>query len=161
MSFHIRKATENDTKTIFSLIHQLAVYEKLEHEVVTTVDELKENIFYKKYAEVLIAEEHGKPIGFALYFFNFSTFVGKPGLYLEDLFVEPRYRGKGYGKKLLIELAGIAAAKNCGRMEWSVLDWNEPSIQFYKSMGAKPMDEWTVYRLTEEKIHQLAKTDHT
>ena len=156
MSFQIRKATEKDTETIYSLIRQLAVYEKLEHEVITTIEELRFNIFEKKFAEVLIAEENEKPIGFALYFYNFSTFVGKPGLYLEDLFVEPDCRGKGYGKKLLIELAKIAKSKNCGRMEWSVLDWNTPSIEFYKSLNAKPMDEWTVFRLTESEIQQLS-----
>lgn len=159
MSFYIRKAERKDASVIFNLIRQLAVYEKLEHEVVTDAEELAENIFDRKTAEVLIAEEDKKPVGFALYFYNFSTFVGKPGLYLEDLFVEPEYRGKGYGKKLLVELANIAREKNCGRMEWSVLDWNEPSIRFYKSLGAKPMEEWTVYRLTQTEIENLANEE--
>ncbi len=154
--FNIRKATPEDTPTILHLITQLAIYEKLEHEVITTVEELRENIFKKKYAEVLIAEEDQKPVGFALFFHNFSTFIGKPGLYLEDLFVEPDYRGKGYGKALLVALAKIAQERNCGRMEWSVLDWNTPSIEFYKSLGAKPMDEWTVFRLTQDEINNLA-----
>jgi len=126
------------------------------HEAVVTVEQIETNVFEKKYADVLMAEEDGEVVGFALFFYNFSTFKGKPGLYLEDLYVEPHHRGKGYGKMLLIELAKIAAANNCGRMEWSVLDWNTPSIEFYKSLGAQPMDEWTVYRLTEEKIHLLA-----
>ncbi|WP_374361791.1 N-acetyltransferase family protein [Cloacibacterium sp.] len=156
-NFHIRKATPEDTPTILHLITQLAIYEKLENEVITTVEELKTNIFKKNYAEVLIAEENDKPIGFALYFHNFSTFVGKPGIYLEDLFVEIEHRGKGYGKALLVELAKIAKERNCGRLEWSVLDWNTPSIEFYKSLGAKPMDEWTVFRLDRQGIENLAK----
>lgn len=155
--FIIRKATESDAETIYNLIYQLAVYEKLEHEVVTSPEELRKQIFDNKFAKVLIGEENGKPVGFALYFYNFSTFLGKPGIYLEDLFVEPDYRGKGYGKKLLIELTKIAKAENCGRMEWSVLNWNTPSIEFYKSLGAKPQDEWTVYRLTEDIIEKLAQ----
>lgn len=157
-NFQIRKATPKDSQTIFDLIYKLAVYEKLEQDVVTNPKALHYQIFEKKYAEVLIAEEHGKPIGFALYFFNFSTFVGKPGLYLEDLFVEPEQRGKGYGKKLLIELAKIAHEKNCGRMEWAVLDWNTPSIDFYKALGANPMDEWTVFRLTKAEIEKLSQS---
>ncbi len=157
--FQIRKATENDIDTIFDLIKKLAVYEKLENDVITSTEELKENIFTKQFAKVLIAEEDQKPVGFALYFYNFSTFVGKPGIYLEDLFVEPEYRGKGYGKKLLIELAKLAKAENCGRLEWSVLDWNTPSIEFYKSLGAKPMDEWTVFRLSINEIESLANID--
>lgn len=154
--FKIRKANENDTPVIFDLIKKLAVYEKLENDVITSVDELRENIFVKEFAKVLIAEENEIPVGFALYFYNFSTFVGKPGIYLEDLFVEPEHRGKGYGKSLLIELAKIAKAENCGRFEWSVLDWNTPSIEFYKSLGAKPMEEWSVFRLDEKGISELA-----
>lgn len=153
---HIRPAVPTDSETIFGLIYKLAIYEKLESDVVTTHEELREQIFENKYAEVLIAEENDIPVGFALYFYNFSTFLGKPGLYLEDLFVEPEHRGKGYGKALLVELAKIAKEKNCGRMEWSVLDWNTPSIEFYKSLGAKPMDEWTVFRLRENEIDKLA-----
>ena len=155
-NFQIRKAKLEDTETIFNLIYKLAVYEKLENDVITTVEELRQNIFEKNYAEVLIAEENEKPIGFALYFHNFSTFVGKPGIYLEDLFVEPEMRGKGYGKALLVELAKIAKERNCGRLEWAVLDWNTPSIEFYKSLGAKPMDEWTVFRLDKNGIENLA-----
>ena len=157
MAFIIRKAEAKDIATIFDLIKKLAVYEKLENDVITSEKELCENIFNKNFAKVLIAKEDEKPVGFALYFYNFSTFVGKPGIYLEDLFVEPEYRGKGYGKSLLIELAKIAEAENCGRLEWSVLDWNTPSIEFYKSLGAKPMDEWTVFRLDKEGISKLAK----
>jgi len=157
-NFQIRKATPKDTQTIFNLIYKLAVYEKLENDVITTVEELRINIFEKNYAEVLIAEEDEKPVGFALYFHNFSTFVGKPGIYLEDLFVEPEMRGKGYGKALLVELAKIAKERNCGRLEWAVLDWNTPSIEFYKSLGAKPMDEWTVFRLDKNGIENLSNS---
>ena len=157
MLFTIRKAVPKDISTIFDLIKKLAVYEKLENDVVTSEVELHENIFNKNFAQVLIAEENEKPVGFALYLYNFSTFVGKPGIYLEDLFVEPEYRGKGYGKSLLIELAKIAKAENCGRLELSVLDWNTPSIEFYKSLGAKPMDEWTVFRLDKKGIDDLAQ----
>lgn len=154
--FTIRKAVPSDSPAIFNLIKQLAVYEKLENQVITSIDELQENIFTKNFAKVLIAEVHGKPVGFALYFFNFSTFVGKPGIYLEDLFVEPEHRGKGYGKSLLIELAKIAKAENCGRFEWSVLDWNTPAIEFYKALGAKAMEGWSVFRLDERGIADLA-----
>lgn len=156
MSFTIRKATENDIPTILHLITQLAIYEKLEHEVVATEETLKQTIFVQNYAEVIIGEEDGQPVGFALFFHNYSTFLSKPGIYLEDLFVEVEHRGKGYGKKLLAELARIAKERNCGRLEWSVLNWNTPSIEFYKSLGAKPMDEWTVYRMTEQEINDLA-----
>ena len=154
--FTIRKATPEDTPIIFDLIKKLAVYEKMEDEVVTSVEELQENIFVKKFAHVIIGEENGIPAGFALYFYNFSTFVGKPGLYLEDLYVEPEHRGKGYGKTLLIELTKIAKAENCGRMEWSVLNWNQPAIDFYESLQAKPMNGWTVYRLDGKGIADLA-----
>ena len=154
--FTIRKATPEDTPIIFDLIKKLAVYEKMEDEVVTSVEELQENIFVKKFAHVIIGEENGIAAGFALYFYNFSTFVGKPGLYLEDLYVEPEHRGKGYGKTLLIELTKIAKAENCGRMEWSVLNWNQPAIDFYESLQAKPMNGWTVYRLDKKGIADLA-----
>jgi GNAT superfamily N-acetyltransferase len=155
--FTIRKAIPSDTPVIFDLIKKLAVYEKLENDVVTSVEELHENIFTRNFAKVLMAEEDGEPVGFALYFYNFSTFVGKPGIYLEDLFVEPEHRGKGYGKALLVELARMAAAENCGRLEWSVLDWNTPAIEFYNSLGAKPMDEWTVFRLDQQAITNLSE----
>lgn len=154
--FKIRKAVPSDAPVIFDLIRKLAVYEKLENDVITSVEELQENVFTNNFAKVLMAEEDGNPVGFALYFYNFSTFVGKPGLYLEDLFVEPEHRGKCYGKSLLIELAKIAEAENCGRFEWAVLDWNTPSIEFYKALGAKPMDEWTVFRLDKKGISDLA-----
>lgn len=154
--FTIRKAHPEDSELIFNLISKLAEYEKMSDEVVTNPEELRENIFDKKTANVIIAEENDVPVGFALYFFNFSTFVGKPGLYLEDLFVEPEYRGKGYGKKLFTALSNIAQTENCGRMEWSVLDWNTPAIEFYKSLGAKPMNGWSVFRLDEKAISNLA-----
>lgn len=155
-TFSIRKAIPEDTPIILDLIRQLAIYEELEHEFVATEATFKEAVFDQNHAEVLIASEGEKVVGFALYFFNFSTFVGKSGLYLEDLFIDVEYRGKGYGKKLLIELAKIANAKNCGRMEWSVLDWNVSAIAFYKSLQAKPMNGWTVFRLTASEIDDLA-----
>lgn len=153
--FIIRKATKNDAELIYNLIVKLAIYEKMENEVVTSLEELSENIFENNFAEVVIGEENGNAVGFALYFFNFSTFLGKPGLYLEDLFVEEDCRGKGYGKKLLLHLVKIAKEKNCGRMEWSVLNWNEPAIKFYKSLGALPMTEWSVYRLDKKSLEIL------
>lgn len=156
-NFQIRKANEQDVPTILDLIKQLADYEKLLHDVVATEELLHHQIFVKKMAEVIIAEENQKPVGFALYFHNFSTFLAKPGIYLEDLFVIPECRGKGYGKKLLIELAKIAKERDCGRLEWAVLDWNTPSIEFYKSLGANPMDEWTVFRLTKDGIDNLSQ----
>lgn len=154
-NFKIRKALPADAELIFTLIKKLAIFEKMEDDVVTSIDELRTNIFDHHFAEVIIGEEDGKPLGFALYFFNFSTFQGKPGLYLEDLFVEDDCRGKGYGKKLLLHLVNIAKEKNCGRMEWSVLNWNEPAINFYRSLGAKPMEEWSVYRLDGKAILDL------
>lgn len=156
MHFNIRVAETSDSALIFGLIQELAEYEKMKDDVVTTVEELRKQIFEKKFANVLIAEVNNEVVGFALYFFNFSTFVGKPGLYLEDLFIRPEHRGKGYGKKLFIKLTKIAAEENCGRMEWSVLNWNTPAINFYTSLNAIPMDEWTVYRLTEREIENLA-----
>lgn len=156
---NIRPATKADAQVIVELIRQLADYEKLSHEAVMTPELIEKNVFENGYAHVLLVEENEAIIGFALYFFNFSTFLGKPGLYLEDLFIEPQHRGKGYGKQLLIELTRIAVEKECGRMEWIVLDWNTPSIEFYKSLGAFPLDEWTVYRLTEDKMRILASAD--
>lgn len=155
----IRKASKADAHAIVDLIRQLADYEKLSHEAIMTTELIEENVFEKEYAHVLLMEEEETIVGFALYFFNFSTFLGKPGLYLEDLFIEPLHRGKGYGKQLLIKLAQIAVEKKCGRMEWIVLDWNTPSIDFYKSLGAFPLDEWTVFRLTEDKMKALASVD--
>lgn len=145
----IRFAKPNETSIILSFIQKLATYEKLEHEVIATQETLYESLFVRQEAEVIFAEESDEIVGFALFFHNFSTFVGRKGLYLEDLFVLPEKRGKGYGKALLQHLAQIALQRNCGRMEWVCLDWNQPSIQFYKSIGAEPMEDWTIYRLTE------------
>ena len=153
----IRKAERSDVKTILEFIKGLAVYEKLENEVVATEELLCEWLFDKKKANVLIAEEDGKPAGFALYFYNFSTFLGRAGIYLEDLFVLPEYRGKGFGKGLITKLADIALEEGCGRLEWSCLDWNTPSINFYKSIGAFPMEDWTVYRMTVPEMKKLTK----
>lgn len=153
----IRPATPDDVPTIARLIRGLAEYERLADRVVLKESDLREHLFgAKKYAEVLMAEDGGAVVGFALFFHNYSTFRGKPGIYLEDLFVEPQYRGKGHGKALLKGLAKLAVERDCCRVEWSVLNWNEPSIQFYKSLGAVPMDEWTVYRLTDDALKNLA-----
>jgi GNAT superfamily N-acetyltransferase len=156
--FEIRTTTEADVPVILSLIRELAEYEREPDAVVVNEAGLREVLFGPKpSAEVLLALEAGKPVGFAVYFFNFSTWLGRPGLYLEDLFVRPNLRGKGYGRALLERLARIAQERGCGRMEWAVLDWNEPAIQFYKKLGAQPMDEWTVFRLTREGIAKLAE----
>lgn len=153
----IRNANENDTPIILSFIKNLAVYEKLPHEVSATEEILHKSLFVEKNAKVIFILEDGKEIGFALYFYNFSTFTGKKGLYLEDLFVLENYRGKGYGKKLLAYLADIAIKEDCSRFEWIVLDWNTPSINFYKSLKAFPLDDWTVFRLQKEYLNNLAK----
>ena len=155
--FTIRASTPNDVGTIQDLIRQLAVYEKLEH-MITGTDAMMHTALFgpRPSCECVIAEENGKPIGFALYFTTFSTFLCKPGLYLEDLFVIPAMRGKGYGKALLKYLAALAKSRDCGRFEWRVLDWNEPSIQFYKSLGASVMPEWHLVRMTETEIAALA-----
>ena len=152
-----RSATENDCCLILNFIRDLAAYEKMADQVVADENLLRDWIFGKKKAEVLLACEEGKEVGFALYFHNFSTFLGRAGIYLEDLFVLPEYRGCGYGKALLKELARIAVERNCGRLEWWCLDWNRPSIDFYLSLGAQPMDEWTVYRMTGETLQRLAE----
>ena len=153
----ITPATEADVPLILSFIRGLAGYEKLRHECVATEADLRETLFGPRpYAEVLIARDAGEPAGFALFFHNYSTFLAKPGIYLEDLLVVPEHRGRGIGKALLVELARLARGRGCGRLEWWVLDWNEPSIAFYKSLGAVPMDEWTVFRLTEDAIAKLA-----
>lgn len=145
----IRKAGIKDAALIASFIGQLATYEKLSHEVETTPEKLEQTLFgATPYAEVLLAFEQDTAVGFALFFHNYSTFRAKPGIYLEDLFVEPAHRGKGYGKTLLEAVISIAKERNCGRVEWSVLDWNAPAIAFYKSMGATPMDEWTTFRIS-------------
>jgi GNAT superfamily N-acetyltransferase len=153
----IREAVEADIPLILTLIRALAVYERLEHKVVATEEVLRESLFgARRYAEALIAEEDGTPAGFALFFHNFSTFIGRPGIYLEDLFVNPEARGRGYGKALLVRLAAIAKERKCGRLEWSVLDWNEPSINFYKALGAIPLDDWTMFRVTGDALDALA-----
>ena len=156
---NIRNANESDANTILQFIKELAEYEKMSNDVTATEELLKENIFVKKLAEVVIAEEDNIPVGFALFFHNFSTFLGKGGIYLEDLYVKPSMRNKGVGKKLLKYLANLAVERDCGRLEWSCLDWNEPSIAFYKERGATPMDEWTVYRVTGENLVNLANKD--
>lgn len=149
-------ATENDCAEILNFINLLAEYEKMQNEVVATEELLKEWIFEMKKAEVIFAVEDGKKVGFALFFHNFSTFLGRAGIYLEDLFVLPEFRGKGYGKALLHRLAAIAVERGCGRLEWACLDWNKPSIDFYLSLGAKPMDIWTTYRLDGETLKNNA-----
>jgi len=152
----IRPATSSDLATIAQLIRELAEYEKLAHDVVFKEDILKQHLFGPRpYAEVLIAEEAGVSVGFALFFHNFSTFLGQPGIYLEDLFVKPANRGQGHGKQLLAALAKLAVERGCGRLEWAVLDWNKPAIGFYESLGARPNEEWTVYRLTGEALKGL------
>lgn len=154
--FSIRRANREDVPLIMKFIKALAEYEKLTHEVVATEELLKNNLFGPDaVAEVIIGEQDETPVGFALFFHNFSTFLGRPGIYLEDLFVYPEYRGNGYGTALLSYLGKLAVDRGCGRLEWSVLDWNEPAIKFYKSLNAEPMDEWTVYRVTGEALKAL------
>ena len=158
--FKIRPARLQDVPIILQLIHDLATYERAPDEVTATEERLVDVLFGEKpAAEVLLGFEEESPVGFAVYFYNFSTWLGRPGLYLEDLFVKPEKRGKGYGRALLIELAKTARDRSCGRMEWAVLDWNEPAIKFYRSLGAKPMHEWTVFRLTGEEIGKLANSE--
>ncbi len=152
-----RFANEKDCDKILYFIKQLAEYENMSDDVVATEQLLKEWISRKKKAEVVFALENKKEVGFALFFHNFSTFLGRAGIYLEDLFVLPQYRGKGYGKGLLKQLAKIAVERGCGRLEWSCLDWNKPSIDFYLSLGATSMDEWTVYRLTGDTLTKMAE----
>ncbi|MSO56888.1 MAG: GNAT family N-acetyltransferase [Acidobacteria bacterium] len=154
----IRSATLDDIPLILSLIRELAVYEKLEREVTATEDDLRTALFGERpVVEAVIASLDGEPVGYALFFANFSTFLGRPGLYLEDLFVRPAARGAGIGRELLECLARVAAERGWGRFEWSVLDWNEPSIEFYKKMGAKPMDGWTVFRITGDELKRLGR----
>ena len=152
-----RFAQKGDGALVLDFVKGLADYEKLSSEVVATAEDMERELFEMKHAEVLFAMLDGKEVGFALFFHNFSTFLGRAGLYLEDLFVLPEHRGKGCGKGLLRELARIACQRNCGRMEWVCLNWNEPSIEFYYQLGAVGMDEWTTYRLTEDKIKQIAQ----
>lgn len=156
-NFRIRQAVEADVPLILQFILDLAEYEHLRHEVVADEATLKTWIFDKGGAQVIIAEEGGEPVGFALYFHNFSTFLGRCGLYLEDLFVKPEHRGKGYGLALLKRLAAIAVEEGCGRLEWWCLDWNKSSIDFYLSLPAEPMDEWTVYRVAGDNLTNLAE----
>ena len=151
-----RSAAREDTPLILDFIRKLAEYEQMADQVVATEELLEREIFDRHGAEILFALEDGKEIGFALYFHNFSTFLGRTGLYLEDLYVLPEFRGKGYGKALLRELAKIACARGCGRMEWWCLDWNRPSIEFYLSLDAEPMSDWTVYRLSGDTLRALA-----
>lgn len=154
----IKQATVEDVALILQFIKELADYEKLLKEVVATEEILRETLFgERKAAEVVIGYYENEPVGFALYFHNFSTFLGKPGIYLEDLYVKPEYRGKGFGKNFLTYLAGLAKQRNCGRLEWWVLDWNEPAIKFYKKLGAIAMDEFTVFRVTGDSLEKLAK----
>lgn len=152
-----RFAQRKDTGIILDFINRLAEYEHMSDDVVATEALLEEWIFDRKKAQVLFALQEGKEVGIALYFYNFSTFLGRAGIYLEDLFVLPEYRGKGYGKGLLKKLAAIAVEEGCGRLEWSCLNWNRPSIDFYLAMGAVPMTEWTVYRLTGETLRRAAE----
>lgn len=153
----IRPATPSDITTIMQFVIDLAIYEKAEHEVVATEQHFLDTLFCESpLAYALIAEIDGHAVGFAVYFFSFSTWLGQHGIYLEDLYVTPESRGSGAGKALLKELAKVAVANNCGRVEWSVLDWNEPSIKFYEALGAEPKDGWTVYRLTDKALHNFA-----
>lgn len=153
----IRAATEADVPLVLDFIRRLAEYERLSHEVVADEPLLRRTLFgARPGAEVRIAELDGRPVGFALFFHTFSTFLGRPGLYLEDLFVLPEARGRGVGRALLAHLARVALARDCGRLEWSVLDWNEPALRFYRSLGAHPMDDWTVHRVTGTALDRLA-----
>lgn len=158
--FRLEQAREKDTAVILHLIKELAVYEKLAHEVVSTEDQLREALFGPRpAAEVIIAYAGEEPAGFAMFFQTFSTFVGRPGMYLEDLFVVPKWRGRGLGRRLLAHLARIAVDRGYGRMEWSVLDWNELALRMYRAVGARAMDEWTVHRLSGDSLRALAASD--
>ncbi len=156
MSQTIRPARPDDAQTLWSLIHELAVYEHLEHQVEATPDDLRRHLFGPRpAAEAVLAEVDGQAVGFALFFSNFSTFRGLPGIYLEDLFVKSDHRGRGLGKALLRHLASLAVERGCGRLEWAVLDWNAPSIAFYQSLGARPLDDWTLFRLDGDALKTL------
>lgn len=157
MELTFRYANSNDTALILYFIKELAKYEQMLDEVIATEELLNEWLFVKKKAEVIFALKDGKEIGFALFFHNFSTFLGRSGIYLEDLYIKPEHRGKGYGKALFKQLAKIAVEQKCGRLEWWCLDWNQPSIDFYLSLGAKAMKDWTVYRITGETLKELGK----
>lgn len=155
--FEIKPATKQDIPLLLEFIKELAEYEKLSHEVVATEEILTESFFgAKTHVEAIIGYLNEKPVTFAIFFHNFSSFLGRPGIYLEDLFVKPEARGKGLGQKMLTHIATIAKSRNCGRFEWSVLDWNETAIGFYKRLGAKPMDEWTVFRVTGNALDELS-----
>jgi len=157
MTVSVRAATENDVPLILELIEGLAEYEHLRHECVATQELLRATLFgARPSAEVVIAEWEGTPVGFALFFHNYSTFLARPGIYLEDLFVRPEHRGRGVGRSLLQHLAALAVARECGRLEWAVLDWNADAIGFYRKLGARPQDDWTVYRVTGDALTQLA-----
>lgn len=155
--FKLRFAEPKDVSLVLEFIRELAEYEKMLDEVVATEEVLNESLFDRKIAEVIIGEYQNKPVSFALFFYNLSTFLGKPGIYLEDLYVKPVMRGKGVGKIMLSFLAKLVLERKCGRLEWWCLNWNEPSIQFYKHLGAVPMDDWTVYRVSDEELNKLAK----
>jgi GNAT superfamily N-acetyltransferase len=156
--FAIRGATKADVSIILSFIKKLADYERLSHEVVATEETLRETLFgRRRTAEIAIGYFKGEPVSFVLYFHNYSTFLGRPGIYIEDLFVDEAFRRRGFGSALLRYVAGVANERRCGRLEWSVLDWNEPAINFYKKLGAVPMSEWTVFRVTGKELEKLAK----
>ena len=155
-NFQIRFATQEDTSLIFGFVKELASYENMLREVTGNEEMLRDSLFVQKKAEVMIGEYEGVPVGFALFFHNYSTFLCKSGIYLEDLYVKPQMRGLGLGKAMLSCLAKLAVERNCGRLEWWCLNWNEPSIKFYKQMGAKPMNEWTVYRVDKQELRDLA-----
>jgi len=154
--FTIRTAKKSDSVLILDFIKLLADYEKRLHEVVATEEDIRTTIFERKIAEAVIAEHKGQPAGFAIFFHNFSTFLGKPGIYIEDLFVNPEFRGKGLGKQLFSYIAGIAIDRNCGRVEWTVLTWNEPAINFYNKIGALPKSEWMLYKISGDALEKLA-----
>ena len=154
--FKLRFAEENDVGVVLDFIKELATYEEMLDKVVATKEGLHEALFVKKAAEVIIGEYEGQPVGFMLFFHNFSTFLGKAGIYLEDLYIKPEVRGQGLGKIFLSYLAKLAKERDCGRLEWWCLDWNKPSIEFYKSLGAQAMEDWTVYRISGENLQNLA-----
>ncbi len=156
--FCLRFAEEKDSNLIYELIKELADYEKMADRVTATEEVLKESIFERKVAEVMIAELDESPVGYAMYFYNFSSFIGKPGIYLEDIYIRPEYRGRGFGKTILSYLAELAVKRNCWGMEWTCLNWNEPSIRFYESIGAVHWEGWRIYRLTGEALRNLADT---
>ena len=158
--FEIQPATESDVPIVLSFIRKLAAYEKLTHEVVATESLLRETLFgARRIAEVAIGYFEGKPVGFVLFFHNYSTFLGRPGIYIEDLFVDEAFRRQGFGRALLLYVARLAQERHCGRLEWAVLDWNQPAINFYKKLGAVPMSEWTVFRVTGESLNNLAQEE--